>query len=330
MIDKIKQIYENWRGCPPKKIEELPPSASPRKYFRLYGGNDSVIVAHNSNAEENEAFIVFARHFHSLGFNVPEILFVSENKEFYILQDLGDKQLYHEIRRNGFSGSTVSLLKKSIDGLLQIQLEGLNGLDLSVAFPRAEFDARSIMWDLHYFKYYFLKLAEIDFHEERLENDFEAFTDFLLEADRNYFLFRDFQTRNIMILNGEPFFIDFQGGRKGALQYDIASLLYDANAKIPKEIRDELLEYYVTELAKRNSNAAENFEKYYFHYVLVRMLQALGAFGFRGLVQRKQLFIEAIPPAIENLQTLLNEHFAKDNFPELFAALRKLKNFEAK
>ncbi len=330
MQEKIAEIYKHWSGETPEKTEQLPPSASPRKYFRVFSGGRTVIVAFNSNTEENTAFVTFAKRFRQLGLNVPEIFFVDESKRFYVLQDLGDEQLYHRIKRSGFTDETVSLLKKSIDGLLDVQLKGLDGLDLSAAFPRAEFDRRSIMWDLHYFKYYVLKLAEIDFNEERLENDFEAFADFLLEAEREFFLYRDFQTRNIMIVDETPYFIDFQGGRKGALQYDIASLLYDANADIPKHLRETLLDYYIAELRKRKPHAAESFMKYYHHYVLVRMLQALGAFGFRGLVQRKPLFIEAIPPAITNLQILLDEKFTSGQFPELYSALRKLKNFEAK
>ncbi len=330
MVNKISQVFRNWKNVKPEKIEQLPPSASPRKYFRIFFDGESVIVAYNSNVEENVAFITFAENFARLSLNVPKIYNVDESKKFYILQDLGDTQLYTLIKRNGFNSETVSLVRKSIDALLDIQFKGLDGLNLDVAFPRAEFDYRSIMWDLHYFKYYFLKLAEVDFNEERLENDFEKFTEFLLEPKRNYFLYRDFQTRNIMIVNGTPYFIDFQGGRKGALQYDIASLLYDANAKFPKKLRDEMLDYYVRKLQERNGREADNFLKYYYHYVLVRMLQALGAFGFRGLVQRKPLFIEAIPPAIENLIELLNERFSSGEFPELYSAIMKLKNFEAR
>lgn len=327
MLNEIKKTYYAWNKSYPEKIIKLPPSASPRKYFRVFEEGKSAIVAFNSNVEENIAFITFARHFRSLGINVPEIYFVSDCKQFYILEDLGDNQLYTIIKENGYNVATKDLLKKSLRFLIELQFNGLNGLDLSVAFPRAEFDERSIMWDLHYFKYYFLKLAEIDFHEERLENDFEKFTSHLLEAERDYFLYRDFQTRNIMIVNGVPYFIDFQGGRKGALHYDVASLLYDANADIPKETRKELLKFYLHLLTQKDSNAANNFERHFYHYVLVRMLQALGAFGFRGLVQRKPLFIEAIPPAIKNLQNLLDEKFEDSEFPELFSSLRKLKNY---
>jgi aminoglycoside/choline kinase family phosphotransferase len=330
MTEKISEIYQKLIGFVPEKIEQLPPSASPRKYFRVFANGSTAIVAFNTNVEENAAFIGFAKHFRSLGLPVPEIYATEESGRFYVLEDLGDTQLFHLIKKNGFTDATVDLFRKSLDKLLEIQFEGLRDLDLSLAFPRAEFDQRSIMWDLHYFKYYVLKLAEIDFNEERLENDFETFTNFLLEAKREYFLYRDFQTRNIMIINEEPYFIDFQGGRKGALQYDVASLLFDANANMPKILRNELLTYYINNLRERDALAATDFMRYYYHFVLVRMLQALGAFGFRGLVQRKQLFIDAIPPAIKNLQDLLDDHFDESIYPELYSVLRKLKNFEAK
>ena len=331
MIEQVEKFHKSWRTNEPVRITQLPPSASPRKYFRVYVSDGTTyITAWNSNVEENEAFISFAKHFRSQNLPVPEIYRVHAEKHFYALEDLGDTQLFHIIKEDGFTEKTISLLEKSLDKLFEIQTRGIENLDLSVAFPRAEFDETSIMWDLNYFKYYFLKLSEIDFNEQRLENDFIKFTQTLLQPERKYFLYRDFQTRNIMIVNGEPYFIDFQGGRKGALHYDVASLLYDANADIPQEIREKLLSHYLEILSSRYPQEAEEFHKYFNHFVLVRMLQALGAFGFRGLVQRKQLFIEAIPPAIANLQKLLEEKLPLENCPELRNALLNLKNYSVR
>ncbi len=331
MITEVKNTIIDWCGKEPKSIYPLPPSASPRKYYRAVIDDKSYIVAYSSNVEENITFLSFAKSFIEAGLNVPEIFYVSRDKKLYVQSDLGDDRLYDVILRNGWNDLTKSLLKKTLSGLLDFQTKGLSGLDLSLAYPRAEFDRQSIMWDLNYFKYYFLKLAEIDFNEQRLENDFNRFTDFLLNANRKYFLYRDFQTRNVMIVNDMPYFIDFQGGRKGALQYDVASLLYDAKADIPENIKMELLGYYIEELSEVNKEDSEMFFDYFYHFTLIRMLQAMGAFGFRGVLQHKPHFIESIPYAIVNVQKLLDEKLPKLNCPELVSAIRKLniKQFEA-
>jgi aminoglycoside/choline kinase family phosphotransferase len=331
MISEVKKAIYEWCGKEPESLYPLPPSASPRKYYRAVVEAKSYIVAHSGNIEENKTFLSFANSFINAGLNVPKIFFVSNDMKIYVQTDLGDDRLYDVILRYGWDETTKSLLEKTLSGLLQFQTRGLNGLDLSRAYPRAEFDRQSILWDLNYFKYYFLKLAELDFNEQRLEDDFNRFTDFLLKANRGFFLYRDFQTRNVMIVDGTPYFIDFQGGRKGALQYDVASLLYDAKADIPEEIRKELLHFYIEKLSEVSREEADKFLDYFYHFTLVRMMQAMGAFGFRGVVQHKPHFIESIPFAIANVQKLLVEKLPGLPYPELVGAIKKLnvKQFEA-
>ncbi len=330
MINNAKAIIEKWSGEKVESIYLLPPSASPRRYYRAILKGKSFIVTYGSNVEENRTFISFTNNFFGKNLNVPQIYYVSEDYRFYVQSDLGDDRLYDYLKREGWSGKVKEKYFRTLDELIKFQFNGLDGLDLPLAYPRSDFDRQSIMWDLNYFKYYFLKLAEIDFHEQRLEDDFNSFTEFLLKAERNFFLYRDFQTRNVMILDEKPYFIDFQGGRKGALHYDVASLLYDAKADMPDEIKNEMVNYYVEKLKSIDVEQAEKFFEYYYYFVLVRMLQALGAFGFRGVVQRKPHFIESIPFAIMNVRRLLNEKLNDMPYKELSSAIERLnvKQFE--
>src|SRR5690606_37774905 len=206
----------------------------------------------------------------------------------------------------------------------RFQVVGGRVIDYSVAYPRAAFDRQSILWDLNYFKYHFLKLAQIPFNEARLERDFKRFTSFLLKADRNHFLYRDFQSRNIMLREGEPWFIDYQGGRKGALQYDIASLLYDAKAALPKEVRQQLLEHYLQALGSFLPVDRERFLEFFRGYVLVRIMQAMGAYGYRGFFERKIRFLQSVPPAIDNLESILAGEWLPIEVPELRAVLERI------
>ncbi len=213
---------------------------------------------------------------------------------------------------------------------MKFQILGSENFDYSNCYPRSAFDKQSMMWDLNYFKYYFLKFAKIPFYEQELEDDFNRFVDFLLEADTNYFMYRDFQSRNIMIKDNKPYFIDYQGGRRGALAYDLASLLYDAKADLSNETRYLLKEYYIGKLADYNIDT-EKFKRHYFGYVLIRKMQAMGAFGFRGLYERKEHFLQSIPFAINNLKYLLAHFELPVELPELqkvLLLLTKSKSFK--
>jgi len=319
------QLFESWADDKVVDTELLPQSGSYREYIRLIGQKRTVLGAYNADKKENHAFVSFSNHFTSKSLPVPKIYHQDDDKNIYLLQDLGHTTLFDYILSlrvgEGFANDLVMIYKKIINQLVRFQIEGKEGLDYTACYPRDSFDKQSMIWDLHYFKYYFLKLAKIPFDEQLLENDYQNFSDYLLEAPRDYFLYRDFQSRNIMLVNGEPWFIDYQGGRKGALQYDLASLLYDAKADLPQEVRDELLEYYIQEVQKMQSVDVDAFRSFFHGYVLIRIMQAMGAYGFRGFYERKQHFLKSIPFALKNLQTILTRLNLPLDLPELKRAL---------
>ncbi|HEX2935695.1 MAG TPA: RNase adapter RapZ, partial [Bacteroidales bacterium] len=239
----------------------------------------------------------------------------------YLLDDLGDTTLLAYLHEQNYpievKPEVIEAYKRVISDLPAIQILGNDGLDYTLCYPRAAFDRQSMMWDLNYFKYYFLKLAKVPFNEQLLENDFETFVNFLLSADCNYFLFRDFQSRNVMLVDGKPHFIDYQGGRKGALHYDIASILFEAKTNLHANLRDELLDYYITAVNKYIPVTKEAFMEHFYGYVYIRLMQAMGAYGFRGLYEKKELFLQSIPLAINHLEWLLENVTLPVKLPEL-------------
>lgn len=336
MKKNIKQniisLFEQWSGDQLVNTELIPPSGSYREYIRIIGERQTVMGVYNSDKKENNAFVSFSRHFKLKGLPVPDILAVDESKDIYLQDDFGDTMLFDYIQKeregDHFPESLILILKKTIKELVKFQVVGGEGLDYSVAYPRAAFDKQSMMWDLNYFKYYFLKLAKIPFDEQLLEDDYLKFTDFLLQAPSDYFLYRDFQSRNVMLKDGEPKFIDYQGGRKGALAYDLASLLYDSKADFPETLREELLVYYLDELSNYESVDIASFKTHYFAFVLIRMMQAMGAFGFRGFYEKKEHFLQSIPYALHDLKEVLPHLDFIDQYTELFSALENVTESE--
>jgi len=339
-LELLNDLFHRWSGESIKSINKLPASGSPREYYRIKGKKSSAIGAINLDREENRAFIEFSRHFHSLGICVPEIYLVDLDNHAYLQEDLGDITLFDyifKVRDNGsFPQELIDIYKKVLDSLQKFQITGSEGLDYSVCYPRSSFDRQSMQWDLSYFKYYFLKLADIPFNEQQLENDYNTLIEYLLAQDSSYFLYRDFQSRNVMLREGKPCFIDYQGGRKGALQYDVASLLYDSKADIPREVREELLEHYIAGLADYPSVDAEKFRESYYAYVLIRIMQAMGAFGFRGFYEKKIHFLQSIPYALNDLKWILKHVTFPIEIPTLLKVFRnlliapKLKRFKDK
>ena len=315
------------------EINAMPSSGSSRKYFRVKTDKRVLIGAYNLNIEENDAFFSFSKHFHECGLPVPEILAISDSKEIYIQTDLGDDTLFKHVEnclKNGkYDDETINLYKKSLDKLIDFQTIGHKGLDYSKAFPTAEFDEMSIMADLNYFKFCFLKEhEEISFNETRLDTDFQTLTQYILEAPSDFFMYRDFQSRNIMIVDNNPYFIDYQGGRKGPLQYDVVSLLYQVKAKMPQELRDELIDYYKQQLSKSCRDArpcvsTSDFDKYFPAFVILRLLQVLGAYGFRGLIQKKLHFMQSIPYAIREIMNVNKKWPLPFELPELQAVIKQ-------
>jgi aminoglycoside/choline kinase family phosphotransferase len=259
---------------------------------------------------------------------VPEIYGEDLDQGAYLEEDLGDTTLFEFLSKNRkgeiIAPPVVGAYRKVVEVLPRFQVQAGRDLNYDVCYPIGSFDRQSIAWDLNYFKYYFLRLAGIPFSEQALENDFGRLTDFLLSAPRDYFLYRDFQSRNILLRDGEPFFVDYQGGRKGALQYDIASLLYDAKADLPAALRQELLDHYLDALGQYVKLDREAFMRHYYAYVYVRILQALGAYGFRGFYERKAHFLQSVPYALKNLRWLLHHVELPIELPTLMGAFRSM------
>ena len=324
----IAFLFESWSGKTPTGIQAIAASGSPRKYFRLTKGNQTVIGAYNPDLKENEAFLSFTKHFHSLGLPVPELLCSDPEKGIYIVSDLVNKQLFDLIvgreKPDEVPDKLYSSLTDTVRMLPHFQVEGGRGLDYSVCYPRSAFDRQSMLWDLNYFKYYILKTSGITFNEQLLENDFLRFSEFLLGAGQEHFMYRDFQSRNVMLREGKPWFIDYQGGRKGPLQYDLASFLYQVKAHFPEEIKKKLINEYLEELAKLHAVDRDDFMKYFYPFVYLRLFQVLGAYGFRGLFEKRPHFAESLEPAMASLAGLLNAHPLEPELSELKAVLQKL------
>lgn len=327
----LVRLFTEHFGVEPATVLPIEGDGSSRQMFRLLGPDyENAVGVIGPDADENRAFLSFSRSFREAGLSVPEIYRADEAEGVYIEEDLGDTTLFSALssarKHEGgdFPSSMLPLYRRVVEELPRFQVKGGKVVDYSVAYPRAAFDRQSIMWDLNYFKYHFLKLAQIPFNEASLEKDFKRLTAFLVKADRTHFLYRDFQSRNIMIREGEPWFIDYQGGRRGALQYDIASLLYDAKAALPDRVREILLARYLDALEEYMPVERDSFLAFYRGYVLVRILQAMGAYGYRGFFERKIRFLQSVPPAIDNIEQLLDSHGLPGEMPELERVLRRI------
>lgn len=315
-------------GMEPLDLKAIAESGSSRKYYRIETSSGSVMGAYNANIEENEAFFYLTEHFGALGLPVPRLLAVNTQRDCYLQSDFGDESLFGDISRDlamgNYSSRTIQLLKQTLEQLVRFQVEGDRGLDYSKVYPMPSFDKAAVMDDLDYFKYYFVKPhAEVVFNEIRLKAEFSRFADFIGQAGNRGFMYRDFQSRNIMVCREQPRFIDYQGGRKGPLQYDVVSLLYQVKAQMPQTLRNELLDHYKTALSAYIDPAAIDFDRYYPYFVYLRLLQVLGAYGFRGLIQKKAHFIQSIPFALNELKAL-NESIPLNEYPELQNIINQL------
>jgi len=328
MTEQLNYLFEQWSGEKTVSTTPLPQSGSSRQYYRIISANHQAIGVYNPDKSENRAFITFTRHFLKYNLNVPQLYKSNIDKNIYLIEDLGNETLFSFITKNrtdeDFPYKIKEHYKTAISELVKFQIDAFDGLDVSVCYPRSSFDKQSMLWDLHYFKYYFLKLTQIPFDEQKLEDDFITLINFLLSTETEFYMYRDFQSRNIMVKKDKLYFIDYQGGRKGALQYDVASLLYDAKADIPQYIRDDLLEHYLLILNQKIKVNREKFKKYYHGYVLIRILQAMGAYGFRGIYEKKAHFLKSIPFAINNIEYLLLKNLIPQGLSELSSALNHI------
>ena len=327
MEEVLKQLFEKYTGQTAAEITEMNSSGSNRRYFRIRGGRVSVVGVIGTNKDENNAFISLSKHFGEKGINVPKVLAVSTDGMSYIQEDLGDSVLYNEVSHGRESGEYSSyerdLLCTVVEKLPKIQFKGAEGLDFNVCYPEPAFGERMILFDLNYFKYCFLKATGLDFNEVLLQDDFEKFKEDLLEDMGDTFMYRDFQARNVMLKDDVPYFIDFQGGRKGPIYYDVASFIWQARARYPEDLKQEMLSAYLRSVRTYLPDLDEGyFREKLRQFVLFRNLQTLGAYGFRGYFEKKPHFLASVPFAIDNLRRLLRTPF--DKYPYLNEVLSKL------
>ena len=330
LVESITSLYKQWKGADPVSIDVLPQSGSERRYFRLHGPEGSVIGAYGANIKENESFIYFSEQFGEKKLAVPEILCISKDRIFYLQEDFGTVSLLNRLEAEGFTDTVYDLFKKSLEALAQLQVKGDEGLDYTRCLTNTEFGKQAIMADLLYFKYYFLDALRKPYDKQKLIDDFEALSNYLTHTEYKYFMFRDFQSRNIMVtppsatsdkserLGEAVHFIDYQGGMKGAPQYDVASMIWQARANLPDKWKYDLLEDYIDafETTINKSVNRSIFQSQYNGYVLIRLLQVLGAYGFRGLFERKAQFLTSIPLALRNLRDFFEHQSVGISVPE--------------
>lgn len=314
---QISALFESWAKEPIQSMQILPQSGSDRQYFRLKGAQKTALAAFNANFGENKTFVDYTKHFLEMGIRVPQLYAPNLENNIYLLQDLGDQTLLQHLeieRKDGIpSDSTISYYKKALSALAKMQIKGIQNLPVEVYHTPVSFNEQAMLWDLNYFKYCFLKTTKIEFDEYALEQDFQRLTNHLAQESQAFFMFRDFQARNIMLHDQTVYFIDYQGGKKGPLQYDVVSLLFQAKANLPNKLRQELLDYYIQEASKLTSIDTQKFKGNFYLFALLRTLQVLGAYGFKGLYQQKEHFIASIPFALANLDWLIeNIHFPID------------------
>jgi len=330
-MPSLKELFKQAVGSNAKIVTRLTVSGSNRQYYRLQNDLVSLIGVIGTSKEENRAFIEMSKHFYSKGLPVPKFIASTPDNMMYLEEDLGDVVLFDYLKKGRltkvFSVEEKECLHKTMSILAKFQVKGAEDFDFSICYPQPEFNKRSVIWDLNYFKYCFLKATGLDFQENRLEDDFDKFAEVLLSAPKDSFMYRDFQSRNVMLNNGEPYFIDYQGGRKGPLYYDVASFLWQAKAQYGTELREELLQSYLHSLSELKDIEETEFREMLDNFVLFRLLQVLGAYGFRGYFEKKPHFLQSIPYALNNLNEIIDHR----NFPQfeyLIQVLREMSDLK--
>ncbi len=319
LIDGIVQLYKSWKNEDPLEIDVLPQSGSDRRYFRIHTKEGNTLIAtFGNNVKENEAFIYFANHFQNKDLPVPQIFTISDDRTIYLQEDFGDVSLLNILEESGNTSEVYQLFKESLNQLVRLQVSGDKEMDYELCLTNKEFGKQAIMADLLYFKYYFLDALAKPYDKQKIMDDFEALSTYLTHTEYKYFMFRDFQSRNILVKDNNVHFIDFQGGMKGAPQYDVASLLWQARANLPDDWKNNLLEDYMDAFETITGSQLERtvFRSQYNGYVLIRLLQVLGAYGFRGLFERKAQFLTSIPQALNNLKSFIDDNSMGISVPE--------------
>ncbi len=329
-MERLKHIFKNTYGRDADKIVPLKGDGSDRKIYRIFSGSETVIGIIGNDYDENVAFVEFTNHFRREGLRVPEIYAMDLKKGVYLEEDLGDYTLFEWMKKirdkDGFNDKIKKMYRQVIEYLPNFQIKAGAGIDYTRCYQHVIFGKHSMNWDLHYFKNRFLEVfykGEIE--HDQIEHDFNTLIDFLLEEDRKYFLYRDFQSRNVMIQNDLTYYIDYQSGRKGALQYDVASLLWDAKADLPQDFREEMIAAYLEKVNEFEPVDEKRFMRYFYGFVLIRMMQAFGAYGYLTVVKKKKHFFKSVPFALRNLQILLDKNLEIfDKIPTLRRIYEKL------
>ncbi len=324
ILKHIENLYNTKYAQPWDRIQKIPQSGGDRIYFRISTGTQTIIATYNNNIKENQTFIYFANYFYAKGMPVPQIIAVNEACNTYLQEDVGAVSLLDILEKEGKTERVFSLFQKSLTALAQLQIVGAKGLDYAQCVTSKYFGKHSILTDLLYYKYYFLDTLQYPYDKQALIDEFELLSDQLAVNHFDNFMFRDFQSRNIMVHQEEVYFIDFQGGMQGGLPYDVASLLWQAKAGLSNEWKEKLLNHYIQELQKLlpGSIEASAFKKQYNGFVLLRLLQVMGAYGFRGLFERKAHFLSSIPLGLENLKSFLQTYDLDKDTP-VFASILK-------
>lgn len=327
-LSALKTYYETWATDPLTTWQALPLSGSERRYYRAASSSHQALVVHHSDTAENRAFVAYTRHFQALGMPVPALFHEDLDQDRYLIEDLGNQTLLQHLQqhRNGQqpAATTLHYYKETLTQLARLQVQGVQGLPIEDYHQPATFDPCNMLWDLNYFKYCYLKTSGLPIDEYRLEQDFQQLTADASTMPSTYFMMRDCQARNVMVHQDRIYFIDYQGGKYGPLAYDVASLLYQAKANLPHSIRTELLTHYLDALNQYIKIDSIAFRQQFYYFVLLRSLQVLGAYGYKGLYQGKTHFIESIPYALDNVAWLLDHAIPKDAYPYLAALLRQL------
>ncbi len=318
VIQEIKDLFSTFNKAEVSLVEKLPQSGSDRIYFRIFSPGQNYIATYNLNKKETITFVEFSRQFRESGAPVPEIFAVNDDTTIYIQEDFGNTSLLSELEKNGHSDYVYGLFQQSLRKLAHMQIVGGESVDYDLCLTAKEFGKQTILSDLLYFKYYLLDTLKLPYDKQALLDDFDALSNYLTHTGYKHFMFRDFQSRNVMIKNGQVYFIDYQGGMKGALQYDVASLLWQAKAELSDEWKTSLLDDYMSYIDELLEKPVDrnNFISQYHGYVLIRLLQVLGAYGFRGLFERKAHFLVSIPLALRNLKWFIQNKRVGITLPE--------------
>jgi aminoglycoside/choline kinase family phosphotransferase len=302
----LKEMVHGITGAVPSEcIPIFSGSASPRQYFRLYAESGTFIGTISNHQKENEAFFYLTDYFRQHGLPVPAILAARPDAGAYIQEDLGDLTL-NALLTEDLNGN-IELVERALEWLIRFQVSGTFGLDYGKCYPNPLFDKQTALWDLHYFKYMFLKLAGIDYDDNTIEQEFNHLLDSIFEDCVTGFMYRDFQSRNIMVRHNMLWFIDYQGGRRGPLPYDAASLLYQSRIDLSDQERERLTALYSSMLQEYFPLQTDVFSLQVKGFAVLRLLQTLGAYGFRGLFEGKEAFRKPIVPAIRNVLHVIGQ-----------------------